>query len=136
MNIKQATAIEITQLHQFFQDWFNGKIPPTQVNFSRFTGILDPNFKIIPPSGQIIHRKDLLDSVWKSHHSHSDIRIWIKEIQIQRLNNEIFLALYKEWQEIDRQESTRQSSALFRLAESTPNGVLWIQVQETWIAKP
>ena len=61
---------------------------------------------------------------------------------ITRIENEIVelhqfedlvLATYEEWQEIDSQESSRVSTVLFHKAPNTPNGLRWLHVHGTWM---
>jgi hypothetical protein len=133
MNITEKIVLEIEELHQFFQDWFNGELPPTDESFNRCKDVLAPEFKMIPPNGQIVSLEVLLNSLRNARQSRSDMRIWIEKTQVQRVMGEIFLATYQEWQEIDGQVTARQSSAIFQLAEATPSGVRWLHVHETWI---
>lgn len=124
---------EIIQLHQFFQDWYNNQLTPTDDNFERCAGVLAQDFVIIFPSGEVVHCKPLLDELRKAHNSREGMRIWIKNVQLLHQTGNIILATDEEWQEIDGQVTARLSSVLFQEAQSTPNGVRWLHVHETWI---
>ena len=124
---------EITQLHQFFQDWYNNQLTPTDVNFARCVDVLSKDFSIIFPSGDMVQCQPLLDTLRKAHNSRDGMRIWIENVQALHQIGGVILATYEEWQEIEGQVTARLSSVLFREAQSTPNGVSWLHVHETWI---
>jgi hypothetical protein len=124
---------EIVQLHKFFQDWYNNDLAPTDENFSRCAGVLAPSFSIIFPSGDMVYQQPLLETLHKSHYSRVGMRIWIENVQVRHHIGELILATYEEWQEIEGQVTARLSSVLFQEAQSTPNGLQWLHVHETWI---
>ena len=124
---------EIIQLHQFFQDWYNNELAPTDENFSRCADVLAPDFSIIFPNGEIIQQQPLLDALHKAHNSRTGMRIWINNVQVYHHVGDLILATYEEWQEIEGQVTARLSSVLFQEAQPTPNGIRWLHVHETWI---
>ena len=124
---------EIIELHRFFQDWYNKQLSPTDENFARCSDVLHPNFTIIFPSGDQMRRQALLESLRNAHGSHTNIQIWIKRVQVLHQNEGLVLATYEEWQENNRQVKSRLSTVLFQQAPTTPNGVRWLHVHETWI---
>jgi hypothetical protein len=69
----------------------------------------------------------------KSRKTHSDIRIWIRNIQVLHQYDDLLLSSYEEWQEIDGMVTTRLSSVLFKQVGIHPNGLLWLHVHETWV---
>lgn len=123
---------EIVELHQFFQDWFNGDIPADNAAFTRLTSVLAPNFKIITPDGQIIRRDALLQRLQQAHQDQKGIRIWIEDVRVLQWLPQHVLVTYQEWQESENQVTVRQSSALFQETDNTPNGWRWLHVHETW----
>ena len=124
---------EIVELHQFFQDWYNNILPPTDENFARCINVLHPSFRIILPSGDQILYQTLLEILRNAHGSRRNMRIWIKHIQALHQFEDLVLATYEEWQEIDGQVNSRLSTVLFHKAPKTPNGLRWLHVHETWI---
>jgi hypothetical protein len=125
---------EIIQLHQFFQDWYNNQLTPTDKNFARCENVLAPDFSIIFPDGNMVLCQPLLGKLREAHNSHTRMRIWIENIQVLHQIGDLILATYEEWQEIEGTVTARLSSVLFKEAQSTPNGLLWLHVHETWIA--
>jgi len=124
---------EIFELHQFFQDWYNNQITPTEANFARCANVLAPDFTIIFPSGDKVSYQPLLNELWKAHNSHSGMRIWIENTQVLHQSGDLILATYEEWQEIENKVTTRLSTVLFQEDQSTPNRLKWLHVHETWI---
>ena len=124
---------EIIELHQFFQDWYNNQLSPTDENFARFVNALHRNFRIIFPNGDQVQYQTLMNTLRSKHGSQANMRIWIKQIQVLHQIGDLVLATYQEWQEINGQVNTRLSTVLFQKALSTPNGLRWLHVHETWI---
>ena len=124
---------EITELHQFFQDWYNHQLSPTEKNFARCADVLDPNFSIIFPSGEMVQYQILLGTLRNAHGSYTNMRIWIKNIQELHQIGDLIIATYEEWQEVEGKVTARLSSVLFQKSDSTSNGLLWLHVHETWI---
>lgn len=121
------------QLHQFFQDWYNGAIPETKAGFTRLENALSEGFRIITPVAQIIEREAILQSIESAHNTRLAMRIWIEDVRIQRWFENHILASYQEWQEIDAKTSCRLSSVLFQSNQDNPNGLEWLYVHETWL---
>lgn len=125
-------AKEITELHQFFEDWFAAKLDKTQIEFARFANTVSESFIIISPDGTLTQRTPLLESLYDAHGKRPNSRLWIKNVQILHRDNDIALVIYEEWQEIDSKITARHSSALFKTQIDTPNGIVWFHVHETW----
>jgi len=124
---------EIIQLHQFFQDWFNGEIEPSEENFSRLSDVLADSFKLVSPDGQVLQRKPLLDGLEQAHNTRRGMRIWIEDMRVLHWFDELVLAIYQEWQQIEGKTTSRLSSVLFVRKPGTPNGLEWLHVHETWM---
>lgn len=125
---------EIIELHQFFQDWFNGVLENTDKAFARFTDVMSEGFGIISPAGQISELDDLTDSLRAAYGSHGKIRIWIENIQLRRQDGRMLIATYEEWQQVGEEKSYgRVSTVVFRENIDMPNGLEWFHVHETWI---
>jgi hypothetical protein len=124
---------EIVELHQFFQDWYNNILSPSPANFARCEKVLADSFTIIFPNGEKVSCKPLLEGLRSAHHSRTNMRIWIENIQVLYQLGELILATYEEWQEIEGKVTIRVSSVLFRKVPDTPNNLLWLHVHETWL---
>ena len=105
---------EITQLHQFFMDWYNGDLPATDKVFARLTSVLETGFALISPGGHTLPRQTIIDAIRGSHNSRNGFRIRIENTQICYQTNDLVLATYEEWQEYEGEMTSRVSS-FFRI---------------------
>ena len=124
---------EVLELHQFFQDWFTGKLENTPENLARFTAVVDEGFQIVSPEGGVSTREQILDRVERAHGARSALRIWIENYSSRPLAEGVQLVSYEEWQETEGQTRGRISTAVFTHASQAPNGVRWVRVHETWL---
>ena len=135
----QVTA-EISDLHQFFQEWFNGVLPPTAEAFARFRQVMADHFHIIWPDGRALDLPPLSEALFQRHHSHAadqPIRIWIQNTAVRHTTPQTVLATYEEWQQIGNQPSYgRLSTVLFQRQAKAPHGLIWQHVHETWLTPP
>lgn len=127
---------EITELHQFFQDWFNGALNNTAEAFARFTEVMSEGFGIISPAGRLTELDELTANLKQMYSAHSNIRIWIENVQLRRQDGRIIIATYEEWQQINNDTPHgRLSTVIFRENINMPNGLEWSHVHETWIQR-
>ncbi|WP_420644153.1 hypothetical protein [Candidatus Leptofilum sp.] len=128
---------EIIELHQFFQDWFNGEIPEEDDIFARFSAVMADGFYIVSPNGRLTLRTPLVENLRQLHaNSHSNPgKIWIQDVQIRHQSEDLILATYEEWQEFNGETTSRLSSVLFQVDDSAPNGLAWLYVHEIWLGK-
>lgn len=129
-NWEQDITKEISELHEFFQNWFNGIIP--QDEFKRFTAVMDESFQMISPQGELIERSVLVSSLEKSYGKNSNIRISVTNTVIHEISPDNYLATYHEIQHHSDETTTRISSALFQRNEKLINNYTWLHVHETW----
>ncbi|NOH14262.1 MAG: hypothetical protein HND51_21675 [Chloroflexi bacterium] len=124
---------EIGELHQFFEDWFLGKLPQTKEAFARFSSHMAEDFHIIPPSGAIISREELINNLWNAHNNtDAEFKIWVENIQVYVRPSFIY-ATYEEWQRRDGETTVRLSTAIFQEIEGAANQLQWLHVHETWM---
>jgi hypothetical protein len=131
--MEQDIHNEIIQLHQFFQNWFNGMLPFNKDNFSRLENALEPGFLLINPYGSCLNRDGILDSLRSAYNTEKSIRIWIEKPSVKHSFGNITIATYQEWQKKDQKTTSRFSTVVFRAHQINPNGVRWVHVHETWI---
>lgn len=124
---------EIVELHQFFQDWYIGKLERSKENFDRLENALADGFRIVTPNAQIIERQPLIDGIENAHNTQVAMRIWIEDVHIQHWLDDHVLATYQEWQEKGGETTTRLSSVLFKRKPENPHGLEWLFVHETWM---
>lgn len=130
---------EILELHRFFEDWFNAKLPDNEETFSRIQDSLSPEFKMITPGGEKVDRNSLLSNLRSMNgfylKADQPSSIWIKNISHEWVKDTFCISNYEEWQgSKDRTEGKgRISSALFEKHDAAPNRVRWVYLHETWI---
>ena len=133
--MSQAYHHEVHGLHQFFEDWFCGRVEDSDQAFQRCVAALDPGFVLINPDGDCTSRDDLLDRLRAAHGQYRDtyFRIRIDQLAARNVADDVCLVTYQEWQETDGFWTARWSTALLREEPSAPNGLAWMHVHETWM---
>ena len=124
---------EIVELHQFFEDWFTGRLPKTDNAYARFTQVIAEGFTIIGPDGKSNNRAVLLDNLFAAHEQQPNTSIWIKNAQLRQQWADNLVVTYEEWQASGDSQTARLSTVVFRQQEGTPNGLEWLHVHETWL---
>lgn len=134
--MKTQCEREISELHQFFEDWFTGKLS-TDKEFARLENVLAEDFFIITPSARQTQREPLLRNIKNTNGAFKKpdhtFNITIKNIECRYQQGDLCLFTYEEWQEQDGQTNGRVSSVLFHKKKGTPNGVAWMHVHEVAI---
>ena len=92
-------------------------------------------FAIISPSGTVTERPVLLTGLRAAHQRQPGIRIWTQNHQLRHHAGDLALLTYEEWQECASGTTARLSTVLFQAQAGTPNGVVWLHVQETWLQR-
>lgn len=124
---------EIIELHQFFVDWFKGDLPKNESGFARFSVVTSPDFAIITPDGRRYTYEQITSSIYDSHANRAMMRITIKAVNHHATHGDIHIVEYEEWQDTDpNQPTARLSTVIFKDDVSTPNGLRWLHVHETW----
>ena len=127
---------EVIELHQFFQDWFNGNLATTKAYFARLTDVLGAEFVIVGPDGRLTERATLITGLRQAYGSRNDFKIWIENFRFHSYRGSMVVVTYEEWQQAgDGSIAARISTAVFQEKVGTPNGVMWLHVHETWLAR-
>lgn len=134
-DLARAAETEIRELHAFFQAWFRAETPPTDDAFARFEGALAPGFEIVTPDGVTHDREAILDIVRRSRGADAQARIWIERPRLLAHDERLVVASYEEWQEIGAEVRVRLSTAVFQRDGAGANGLRWLRVHETWLAR-
>ncbi len=134
--MEDRCRLEVEELHQFFQDWTTGVLEATDEGFERFASVTADSFAIIAPSGRMTGHQALLDGMRGAHgKTPVQARIWIENFELRRVEGDVAIVTYEEWQEIAGQKRGRLSTAVFRAREDARNGVEWLHVHETWLPR-
>ena len=135
--MRDILELEINELHTFFQQWFNGEIPQSNLVFQRFTTVLHPRFLLITPEGKKYNKSEIGKQIWDAYGSRNPQKdpftIWIENYTYLGKFDTIFLVNYEEWQIQKSVKKGRVSTAIFEKSNNDHNNVRWILVHETWL---
>jgi hypothetical protein len=124
---------EVEELHTFFQRWLHGELANTDAAFARVTGVLAPSFVLITPDGKLTTHDPLLAGIRAGHGARRDLNMWVQAVQQRQQINDILIVTYEEWQAEAGRTTARLSTAVFQTDASTPHGLRWSHVHETWL---
>ncbi len=125
-------AVEITEVHRFFQEWFRGE--RAESDFARFEDALDSGFVIIGPGGRALDRGTILDAVRRQHGADPEAVIEVRNVVLRMETEGTAVFTYEEWQrQPDGTMRGRLSTVVFAREARAPNGFRWQHVHETWL---
>lgn len=130
-------AREVVEMHDAIERWF---VTADDDAFDRLSAVLAPEFVIVDPCGSTVDRESLLDGLGDAGGSRADddpaFGIEVRNVDARLATEEYCLVSYEEWQSGDGEETGRVSSALFHPSETSPSGVEWVHLHETWLQAP
>jgi len=124
---------EIIGIHEFFEDWLNGRIPDDDATLDLVQRVLADDFEIISPNGNRHSKTELLANLGKAHGCWSGERIWIKNISVKQPAGPAVLVTYEEWQGTEDNSKGRLSSAWLAPTGDEKFPVRWLHLHEVWI---
>lgn len=135
--MKEQCQKEIEELHQFFEQWYNGVIPCSKDHLTRLENSLSYNFNLITPEGKLFDKETIVDIVKRAYGTRKEhqLIIWTKNFQFKELTPNYMMVIYEEWQKINEIDVGRISTAIFRKNNLINSGVEWLHVHETWLLK-
>jgi hypothetical protein len=128
VDLRAAAVIEIEELHVEFERWFSGE----SKSLDRVECVLADSFTMVPPSGETVHRSDLIAGL-KTAKGAVRLAIEIRNPIVRWAGDDSLLVSYEEWQTTTEKTNGRQSTVLFVRDQAAPNGLKWVHVHETWI---
>lgn len=134
MDIETACEQEIVGLHRFFEAWFRGAFADRERGFRRFADVMAPSFTIVSPKGtatELPALSDGLRSAFGSWDASSSIEV--DDVALRFAHADLSVLTYVEKQHVRGARSARLSTVVMQQDESTPNGVRWLHVHETWM---
>ena len=136
--MESRAQAEVEALHQFFEDWFGGRLPDDAAAFARLPATLAPGFQLISPEGRVLERQALLDGLRAAHgvEAASDLAIAVLPGGVRPLGGGLWLVTYQEWHRRGDESRGRQSSAVLEEHGAAPGGFVWRHVHETWLPVP
>ena len=124
---------EVIELHDFFVNWLQGKLSETPAAFERVQAVLSSDFLLITPDGKITDGETLLAGIRAAHGARPGLRMWIEAVQLRQQIDNLLIVTYQEWQAENDNTTARISTAVFQVDASTPHGLRWLHVHETWL---
>lgn len=129
----ERASAEIVELHVFFVDWYD-KATCADTDFNRFDQVMGPGMVMIPPGGEMLERDAVVDYVRNNRGTFDgDYAIEIAEIRFVWQADGAIALTYIEKQQRRGVHTARRASVLFTESSSTPNGVEWRHLHETWM---
>ncbi|SOB90764.1 DUF4440 domain-containing protein [Stappia indica] len=131
-DIAAAAAREIVARHEFFVDWFAGRLEDSA--FAAALAAFDPDFHRIGPDGALQDHNGLTAMLAAARGRFAEgFAIAIEDVAVLRETGDDALMTYVERQEHAGRTTFRRAGALFSRNADAPLGVAWRFVQETWI---
>ena len=125
----RLTEREIVELHVFFQGYFLAQID----SIDRFESVLEPEFTMIGPAGDVAEREQVLAAVRDGHGHTRALTIEISDVALLAERPGIAVARYVETHQLASRSNHRVTTAVFTDRPDLPNGVAWLHAHETWL---
>lgn len=126
---------DIEDVHKFFVGWFGGQVPKTEAVFARFRNSLDPRFGQVNPRGLYRPYATIVGDVWDHWNwfpGDPTYRIWVARPRVRFvIGGDHALAVYEEWLNYKGENIGRTCTALVAKRDSAPNGIVWLEMQES-----
>lgn len=133
MDLIARAQAEVVKRHDFFVEWFTGRA--SEADLSASLRAFAPDMVMIEPDANTIGTAEIAAMITAARGKRpADFEIRVDLIAARQLSEDIALVVYDEHQVIDGQKSARRSSAVFSADPDAPEGVVWRQLQETWIS--
>jgi len=133
-SLRDRCETEVLELHRFFERWYLGEPDPHGEDFSRLSDVLTEDFRMVNPDGEVVARSELLTGLRRNHGTRSDdFQIRVENVSYRMVGRTAAAVTYEEWHEEGGRTRGRVSTAILREHSSTPNGVEWLHVHETWL---
>ncbi|MEM1179530.1 MAG: hypothetical protein AAGM22_14375 [Acidobacteriota bacterium] len=131
----------VLDLHVFFEEWFNARIPDSPQSLTRFEGVLAEDFEYIGAAGYRFKKSQLFrNGTWPGHgywtqDGRRGGKTRVENFEFRRISDTTAIATWEYWQDeklADGDQSRgRFDTGIFRLDPSKPKGIAWLHVQET-----
>ncbi|MBU4528120.1 MAG: hypothetical protein KUA43_20105 [Hoeflea sp.] len=133
MDLISCAKAEVIKRHAFFVEWFTGRAAEEEMEIS--LRAFAPDMTMVEPDASMIGQAEVIAMLRSARGKRpADFAIRVELVGARQIGNDAALVIYDEHQVIDGVKSARRSSALFTADADAPEGVVWRQLQETWIA--
>ena len=127
---------EITELHQFFESWYRGKIENTEQIFSRMADVLAAEFALVTPDGHVVERKQLLELMRAEYASKPEIKIWTENCRLRFSDQNVFIVIYEEHGIDKNRKRVSLITAVLQKNQQHVNGLEWVHISEVHLPSP
>jgi hypothetical protein len=123
---------QVTELHAFLEQWFNGALPKTTASFTRLSTACPPNFTLIDPQNVRHSAKSLLAHTYDQHGQFPGLSIQIKNAQVSGESHGVGVVIYEEWHtDPSGVEGRLCSATLVSAPPSSAAIMLWVHIHES-----
>ncbi len=133
-SIQERVRYEIEDLHEFFHDWFTGKVHEDEFE-SKFLTRFARELVFIPPAGIFLGLEDLSSSVRAGYASNLDFRVQIRRVAVQKEFDGYVLATYEEWQRNALASKPPDNGRIATVVFSSSDPLKWHHIHETWLPR-
>lgn len=132
-NINSQIQKEIVQIHQYFEDWYNGSSAEDYIEFDlNVSNRFCDNFKIVMPDGTLYQRNEILKVIKDGYGTGDNFQIEIKMISTEAIKEDLFLVLYEEWHsESGKDRAGRIAAVILKKNDECVLGYEWIHCHES-----
>lgn len=120
--------LEITELHDFFEKWYDGAVGEDVV--VRLEEALHGDYSMVFPDGTERDRASTIEGV-RTHRDAGAVTIIVNEITVLYEDDDVVVASYLETQQRLDGGDRRRSTVVFLKDAEGPNGLRWLRVHET-----
>lgn len=133
MDLISCAKAEVIKRHEFFVEWFTGRGSEAEMEIS--LRAFAPDMTMIEPDANMIGQAEVIAMLRSARGKRpADFAIRVELVAARQIGHDAALVIYDEHQVIDGDRTARRSSAVFTADADAPEGVVWRQLQETWIA--
>lgn len=120
---------EIVELHELFQAWFLAEVD----SIERFENVLEPDFSMIDPTGDVSDRDQVIGLVRSGHGHTRSLEIETSDHTLLSERPGLVVVRYVETHRLASRANRRITTAVFTDRPELPRGVGWLHVHETWL---
>ncbi|OCW59463.1 DUF4440 domain-containing protein [Hoeflea olei] len=132
MDLIARAEAEVVNRHAFFVEWFTGRASEAELDTS--LRAFAPDMVMIEPDASTIGQAEICAMIRAARGKRPhDFSIRVDLVSARMVAEDTVIVIYDEHQVIDGEKSARRSSAVFSADADAPEGVVWRQLQETWI---
>ena len=128
--MKERVKKEIIRLHQFFQDWFSGKVERSRELFDlNVSSHFDSSFEFVIPDGTHMTKTQTVASLRSAYGYDPKFKIKVRFKSFRKIEKNTYLVVYEERQVDEGKKNRRLSVAVVRHSNKA-GGLKWLHCHE------